>query len=190
MFEQENITGSMNGNFTLTGRGNDLDKLQRSLAGNMSFELKDGTYEGMDVWYELRRARALLKEETPPEPVLPAKTRFSSVTATGVVTAGVMRNDDFVADLPFMQLTGKGNVDIPEGTVDYNLSARVYKKPEALEGATQEEIDDFTKTVIPMKITGTLTSPKVRPDVEELLRQRVEEEIEDKLKDKLKDLFN
>ena len=190
MFEQKNITGSMNGSFTLTGRGNDLDKLQRSLAGNMSFELKDGTYEGMDVWYELRRARALLKEETPPEPVLPAKTRFSSVTATGVVTAGVMRNDDFVADLPFMQLTGKGNVDIPKATVDYNLRARVYKKPEALNGATQEEIDDFTRTVIPLKITGTLTSPKVRPDVEDLLRQRVEEEIEEKLKDKLKDLFN
>jgi AsmA protein len=190
MFEQENISGSLNGNFTLTGRGNDLDKIQRSLAGSMSFELKDGTYEGVDVWYELRRARALLKEETPPEPRLPARTKFSSVTATGVVTAGVMRNDDFVADLPFMQLTGKGNVDIPNGTVDYNLRARVYKKPEALEGATQEEIDDFTKTVIPLKISGPLTSPKVRPDVEELLRQRVEEEIEDKLKDKLKDLFN
>jgi AsmA protein len=190
MFEQENITGSLNGNFTLTGRGNDLDKIQRSLSGSMSFELKDGTYEGVDVWYELRRARALLKEETPPEPRLPARTKFSSVTATGVVTAGVMRNDDFVADLPFMQLTGKGNVDIPNGTVDYNLRARVYKKPEALEGATQEEIDDFTKTVIPLKISGPLASPKVRPDVEELLRQRVEEEIEDKLKDKLKDLFN
>ena len=190
MFEQENITGSLNGNFTLTGRGNDLDEIQRSLAGSMSFELKDGTYEGMDVWYELRRARALLKEETPPEPKLPGKTKFSSITATGIVADGVMRNDDLVADLPFMQLTGKGTVNIPKATVDYNLRARVYKKPEALEGATQEEVDDFTKAVIPLKITGTLTSPKVRPDVEELLRQRVEEEIEEKLKDKLKELFN
>ena len=190
MFQQENITGSMNGNFKLTGRGNDLAEIQRSLAGSMSFELKDGAYEGMDVWYELRRARALLKKETPPEPVLPAKTRFSSVTATGVVTDGVMRNDDFVADLPFMQLTGKGNVDIPQATVNYNLRARVYKKPEALEGATQEEIDELTKTVIPLKITGLLASPKVSPDLEELLRQRVEEEVEELLKDKLKDLFN
>ena len=190
MFEQENITGSMNGNFKLTGRGNDLAEIQRSLAGSMSFELKDGAYEGIDVWHELRRARALLKNETPPEPVLPARTKFSSVTATGIVTDGIMRNDDLVADLPFMQLTGKGNVDIPQATVDYNLSARVYKKPEALEGATQEEIDDFTKTVIPLKITGPLAAPKVSPDVEELLRQRVEEELEDKIKEKLKDLFN
>jgi hypothetical protein len=56
--------------------------------------------------------------------------------------------------------------------------------------ATPEEIDDLTKTVIPIKITGPLASPKPVPDVEELLRERVEEEVRDALKDKLKDLFD
>ena len=189
MFEKENITGSISGNFNLSGRGNDLGEVQRSLSGRMNFELKDGTYEGTDVWYELRHARATLKQETPPEPVLPARTSFSSVRATGVVTDGIMHNDDLVADLPFMQLTGNGDVNIPAGTVDYNLKARVFRKPEALEAATPEEIEDFTKTVIPLKITGPLASPKVSPDVEALLRQRVEDEIKDVLEDKLKDLF-
>jgi AsmA protein len=183
MFEQQNITGLLGGNFRLSGRGSDLGEVQRTLDGQMNFELKDGTYEGTDVWYELRRARALLKNETPPEPVLPARTPFSSVKATGVVTDGIMRNDDFVADMPFMQLTGNGNVDIPAGTVNYSMKARVFRKPEALAAATPEEIDDFTKTVIPIKITGPLSAPKVSPDVEALLRQRVEEEIKDKLKD-------
>ncbi|MDH3621317.1 MAG: AsmA family protein [Gammaproteobacteria bacterium] len=190
MFEQDNITGSINGNFKLSGSGNDLGEVQRSLGGSMNFELMDGTYEGTDVWYELRKARALLKQETPPEPVLPARTRFSSVTATGVVTNGIMRNDDLVADLPFMQLTGNGDVNIPAGTVDYSLKARVFEKPEALEEATPEEIEDFTKTVIPLKITGSLSDPKVAPDIEALFRQRVEEEVEDLLKDKLKDIFD
>ena len=189
MFEQDNITGSINGNFKLSGRGNDLDEVQASLGGTMKFELRDGTYEGTDVWYELRRARAVLKKETPPEPVLPARTKFSSVTATGVVTNGIMRNNDLVADLPFMQLTGSGDVNIPAGTVDYSLKARVFEKPEALEAATPEEIKDFTKTVVPLKITGSLSDPKVRPDVEALLRQRAEEELEEVVKDKLKDLF-
>ena len=190
MFEKDNITGSIRGDFKLTGRGNDMGEVQRTLNGNMSFELKDGVYEGTDVWYELRRARALLKQETPPEPVLPARTKFSAVTATSTVTDGIMRNDDFVADLPFMQLTGAGTVDLPEGTVDYRMKARIFRKPEALEAATPEEIEDFTKTVIPVRITGPVASPKVAPDVEELLRQRVEEEIKDALEDKLKDIFN
>ena len=190
MFEKDNITGSIRGDFKLTGRGNDMGEVQRTLNGNMSFELRDGVYEGTDVWYELRRARALLKKETPPEPVLPARTKFSAVTATSTVTDGIMRNDDFVADLPFMQLTGAGTVNLPEATVDYRMKARVFNKPEALETATPEEIDDLTKTVIPVKITGPVASPKVAPDVEELLRERVEEEIKDALKDKLKDIFN
>jgi AsmA protein len=190
MFEQQNITGSIKGNFKLTGRGNDMGAVQRSLGGTMSFELKDGTYEGTDVWYELRRARALLKEETPPEPVLPARTKFSAVKATGVVKDGIMQNEDFVADLPFMQLTGKGSVNIPEGTVDYGLRARIFSKPEAMGAATQDEIDDLTKTVIPIKVMGPLAEPKFTPDVEELLRQRVEDEIRDALKDKLKDIFD
>ena len=134
-------------------------------------------------------ARAVLKKETPPEPVLPARTKFSAVTASGVVKDGSMHNDDLVAELPFMQLTGQGDVDIAAGTVDYGLKARVYEKPEAMEGATAEETEDLTKTVIPLRITGPLANPKVSPDVEGLLRERVEEELKEKLEDKLKDLF-
>ena len=70
MFAQDNITGEITGSFTLTGRGQDMDAVQRSLAGNMAFELSDGSYEGTDIWFELRRARALLKKETPPKAVL------------------------------------------------------------------------------------------------------------------------
>lgn len=189
MFEQRNITGSINGNFKLTARGADAEALQRDLSGTMAFALKDGAFEGTDVWYELRRARALLKQETPPQPVLPARTPFSSVTATGVVTRGVMRNEDFVADLPFMRITGQGSVDLPAATVDYRLSARVFKKPEAMQGAAAEEIDDLTKVVIPLSITGPLVKPSVKPDVEKLLQQKVEEEVRERIEDKLKDLF-
>ena len=58
MFEQNNITGTIAGNFKLGGRGNDLGEIRETLGGTMSFELLDGSYEGTDIWYELRRARA------------------------------------------------------------------------------------------------------------------------------------
>jgi AsmA protein len=185
MFEQENITGTITGGFKLTGRGNDMGSVQKSLAGNMSFELSDGAYEGTDIWYELRRARALIKGSAAPEPALPPRTQFSSVSATGVVTDGVMRNDDLVAELPFMQLRGSGNVDLAAATVNYNLTARVLERPDGLENVTEEELADFTQAVIPLKITGPLSSPSVKPDVEKLLRKRVEKEIKDQLLDRL-----
>lgn len=185
MFEQQNITGTINGAFKLSGRGKDMAAVQQSLSGNMSFQLNDGTYEGTDIWYELRRARALLKGGAAPTPQLPPRTRFSSVSATGIVNNGVMRNDDLAAELPFMQMSGSGSVDLVAATVNYSLTARVLERPESLQGATEEELKDFTKAVIPLKITGPLTSPSVKPDVEKLLRKRVEDEVKGRLLDKL-----
>ena len=129
-------------------------------------------------------------KQEPPKAVLPAKTDFSTVRMTGVVTDGVMRSDDLFAELPFMQLTGGGKVDIPAATVDYGLSARVFNRPELMKNATPEELDELTEAVVPLKITGPLASPSVRPDLEKLLRKQVEDELKDKLKDKLKGLFD
>ncbi len=190
MFDQDNVTGGIDGSFTLAGSGNDMLAIQHDLSGNLSLELTDGAYAGTDIWYEIRRARALLKGEQPPEPVLPAKTEFSTVRMTGVVTDGIMRSNDLFAELPFMQLTGGGQVDIPAATVDYVMTARILERPEFLRDATAEELDEFTEAVIPLKITGPLASPSIQPDLEKLLQERVEDEIKDLLRDKLKGLFD
>jgi len=185
MFEQENITGSINGAFKLSGRGDDLAAIQRSLSGSMSMELLDGTWEGTDIWYELRRARALYKQEPAPEPELPARTRFSNVKVTGPVTDGVFHNDDLLAELPFMQLTGKGTVDFAAAEVDYRMTARVLERPEFVQEATEEELEAFTEAIIPLKITGPLADPSITPDVEKMLKEEVKEEIKERLLDEL-----
>jgi len=185
MFGQENITGSINGSFKLDGKGDDLATIQRSLSGSMSMELLDGTWEGTDVWYELRRARSLYKQEPAPEPELPPRTRFSNVTATGPVTNGVFRNDDLLAELPFMQLTGKGSVDFAAAKVDYRMTARILDKPEFAQGASEQELEEFTEAVIPLRITGPLANPSIKPDVEEMLKEEVKEKITERLLDEL-----
>jgi len=185
MFKKENITGTISGAFALSGRGSDMSAVQRSLAGNMSFTLTDGAFEGTDIWYELRRARALLKGGAAPKPSLPPRTRFSSVSASGVVTDGVLRNDDLAAELPFMRLSGSGTVDLAAATVNYSLVARVLERPEALPNVTEAELADFTEAVVPLKITGPLSAPSVKPDVEKLLRKRVEDEIKGRVLDRL-----
>jgi AsmA protein len=185
MFEQESVTGLIKGAFKLSGKGEELSAIQRSLSGSMSLELVDGAFEGTDVWYEIRRALAMIKQQTPPEPVLPARTRFSNIKASGPVTDGVFRNDDLLAELPFMQVTGKGSVDIAAATLDYRMSARVLNKPELMQDVSQGELSELTKAVIPVRISGSLAAPSVKPDVEALLKQRVQQEIEDQIFDKL-----
>jgi AsmA protein len=190
MFGQENITGTINGSFKLGGRGESLAAIQRSLGGTMSMELIDGAWEGTDLWYELRRARALYKQEPAPEPKLPARTQFSSVKATGPVSDGVFRNDDLFAQLPFMQLTGKGSVDFAAAEVDYRMTARILDNPEFVADVSPEELEEFTAAEIPLRITGSLADPSIAPDIEEMLKKEVKKKVEDEIKDKLlKKLF-
>ena len=190
VFERDDITGSIRGNFTLKGAGNNFAEIRKDLDGNMGFELLDGTWEGTDIWYQLRRARALLKQQPPPEPRQPPRTEFSSVRATGTVTDGVFTNQDLLAELPFLQVTGNGKVDLVTATVDYAMQARVLERPEFVRGATEEELSDFTQAVIPLRISGPLASPSVRPDVEALFKARAKQEVKkktDELKGKLLD---
>jgi AsmA protein len=185
MFEVENITGSVNGSFQLGGRGVDMNAIRRDLDGRMSVELSDGAWQGTEVWYEMRRARSYFKGLEQPQPPATPQTQFSTMKASGVVTDGVMQNDDFFAELPFMQMTGRGSVNFVEATVDYSVTGRVLEKPEFMTDVSPEELEDFTSAVIPFRISGSLASPSIRPDVEAMLKDRAEEEAKKLIMDKL-----
>ena len=156
----------------------------------MAFELADGAWEGTDIWHQLRSARALFKKEPPPERRNPPRTEFSSVIATGTVTDGVFRNEDLLAELPFLQVSGNGSVDLAEAEIDYSLQARVLERPEFVDGASKSELDDFTQAVIPLSVTGSLNSPSIRPDVDGMLKAEVKKVVDakgDELKNRLMD---
>ncbi|NOX68699.1 MAG: AsmA family protein [Gammaproteobacteria bacterium] len=190
VFEAENITGTIAGNFALNGRGVTIADIRRNLNGTMAFELADGAVEGTDVWHQLRSARALYKREEPPEPSLPLRTEFSAIKATGTVTDGVFSNDDLLIELPFLRITGNGTVNLDSTEIEYSVQARVFDKPEFVGELSDDERADFTKTLIPIKIRGTLASPSFRPDVEAMFREEVEKAIEEKKDELKKELFN
>lgn len=190
MYDVDNITGHVNGSFVLGGTGQTVSAIQRDLDGTMSFELVDGALEGTDIWHQLRVARARFRAEQPPEPSLPARTEFTTVQASGTVTDGIFENDDLLAELPFLQLTGAGIVDLGAAQVNYTMQARLLEKPELTRELSAGELEDFTEVVIPLRVTGALSEPSIQPDIEALVRQQVEEEIEERteeLKDRLFD---
>ncbi|MEM1173950.1 MAG: AsmA family protein [Pseudomonadota bacterium] len=185
VFDVDNITGAFNGSFVLAGRGEDLDAIRRDLDGTLSVNLSDGALLGTDVWYQMRKARATFTlQEPPPEPA-ELRTEISTLSATGTVTDGVLRNEDFLAQLPFMRVTGSGSVNLPEATVDYRATASILERPEFLEGATEDELAEFTAAEIPLNITGPLAAPSIRPDVGKMFENRLRDEAEDKVLERL-----
>lgn len=195
LFDSQRFSGRGTATIKATGSGRNTDDLLRTLDGNVSFNVADGALEGTDLWYEIRRARAVLRQQAVPERAGPARTTFDTLQGSGVLKNGVLTNDDLAIASQYLRIGGKGTIDVPKSTLDYKLIATVLKIPR--EGADPAQLQDLVDAEIPITVTGTFDDPKVRPDLEGYAKGRVKEELkkqEDKLKeklgDKLKDLFN
>ncbi len=197
MLETQRMSGRGNATIKALASGADSAALLRTLTGTLEFHVDEGALEGADLWYEIRRARALLKSQPPPERSGPERTPFTSLSATGKLSNGVLANDDLHVAMRYLQVNGHGTADLPASTLDYHLDAIVLKIPE--EGAAADA-QDIVGLKVPVLVTGTFAAPKVRPDVSALLKARAQQEIakhkdevikklQDKLQDKLKDLF-
>ncbi len=129
MFETRRVSGRGNGSIKASASGADSAALLRTLTGSLEFHVDHGAFEGADLWYEIRRARALLKQEPIPARTGPERTAFTALAATGRITNGVLASDDLLAALQYLQVRGHGTADIASGTVDYHLDATVLKIP-------------------------------------------------------------
>jgi len=198
MFETKRVSGRGSGAIKAAGVGADSAALLRTLNGTLQFHVDNGAFEGTDLWYEIRRARALLKQQPIAARTGPERTPFTAVAATGRITNGVVVNDDLIAALQYLQVKGRGSADIAAGTLDYHLDVAVLKIPEGQSDAAA--LGDMVGFTVPVAVTGTFAAPKVRPDLAGLVKARVKQEIDkkkdelkqqlqDKLQEKLKGLF-
>lgn len=206
ILDVNNISGTAKIDIAATARGATLGAMRKTLNGSFAIDVQDGAIEGFNLWESIREAYATLKGRAYQRGNAPERTEFAELAATGRINKGVVHNNDLVAKLPFLRVAGSGTVDIAAATLDYTLEATVLKSPE-LRG----DIEELTGTAIPVRLTGPVLDPKVRPDVKTVLerkakealerkeqelrdkaKDKIEEEqerLEDKLKDKLKDLF-
>lgn len=190
----QRFSGRGSANVKLTGSGRNSDDVMNTLDGNVDFSVADGALEGVDLWYEIRRARAVLKQQSIPERTGAARTPFDSMKGSGVMHQGVLDNNDLNIASQYLRVGGQGKLDLPKNSLDYNLTATVLKIPP--EGSDPAQMQDIVDAQIPIRITGALDDPKVRPDVEGYVKERAkkelkkqEEKIKDKLGDKLKNLL-
>jgi AsmA protein len=198
-FETDRVSGKGTANIKLSGTGRTTDDVMQALDGTLDFKVQDGALEGADLWYEIRRARAVLKQQAIPARTGPERTPFSSLQGTGTMKDGVLTNNDLNVAMQYLTVSGAGTVDIPKNALDYKLVAKVLKIPR--EGAaTVAQEQDLVDAEIPVNVTGALTDPTIRPDIEGYLKgkvkqefdkekDKIEEKVKDKIGDKLKDLF-
>ena len=197
---QDLLEGRGNVALDLAATGNLVSAMKKTLNGKASLELKEGAIKGINLAQYLRDAKALLsggKREAERGAVAGEKTDFSELTASFDIKNGIAHNGDLLAKSPFLRLTGEGDINLPDSTVNY--LAKVAAVASAA-GQGGKEAADLKGLSVPVRVSGPFTALKYRIEFGSVLsdsaKQKLEEKkevikdkLEDKLKEKLKKLF-
>ncbi len=195
-FDSARLSGRADANVAVTAAGNTDDALMHSLFGKIDANVKQGALNGIDIVYEMQRVNALLKRQVPPQRSGPVRTVFNALQANGTLNKGVLSIEDLRLETDFLKVRGKGTLDTATEAINYQLVTSV-SKGSADRGAVGGGLDALSSVEVPLTITGSLSSPTVRPDIEALAKGKLGQEVQKKasdlvkkkLGDKLKDLL-
>ena len=180
-FDSGRLSGRADANVAVTGSGNTDDAIIRSLNGKIDANVKQGAVIGIDIVYELQRVNALLKRQIPSQRTGagPARTVFNTLQTNGTLAKGVLQIDDLRMETDFLKVHGRGTLDTATEAINYQLVTSVNKLPPA-GGATGNGLDALAAVEVPLTITGTMSSPTVRPDIDALAKGKLGQEVQKK----------
>lgn len=136
----------------ITTSGNTVNAIKAGLNGAFNTAFTDGSVNGINVGYQIRRAKAALSGESLAEEQGVVKTDFSSLSVSGKFTNGVMSSDDLDMRSPLLRLGGEGTVDLPGEAVDYTLDTLISGTSEGQGGA---ELESLAGLNLSIPIRGT-----------------------------------
>jgi AsmA protein len=177
------VTGRTDLTAVLSARGGDTATLLRTMDGDVSFRINEGTLERIDMVNSMCGTLAafdfdrinkktlaagaiglLLNSMAEPKQGQAAaagsgSTRFTTLSGSARIDKGVARNEDLDLASPVVRVTGAGTVDLPRQQIDYDANAELVQ---ACAGIGKR---DLAGHLIPVKVSGPLSKPKVQPTI-------------------------
>ncbi len=174
-------------------RGNTVTAMKKALDGKAALNLADGAVKGINIAETIRNVKAKLgglKGQQTQAADKAQKTDFTDLKASFLIKSGVAHNDDLSLKSPLLRLTGAGDINIGEDSLNYLAKASVVESGKGQGGA---ELASLKGVTIPVRISGPFKSPQYNLDfggaVTEVVKQKTEEAVKGKLQDKLKGLL-
>lgn len=167
----QKFSSTFNLNISLNARGASGKEMFNNLSGNGKVLLNSGSYQGIDIHYEVRRVHALLNTKPLPEKSSPPATNFDQLTMSFKIDQGLLATDDFSVQALDYQATGKGSINLLANNLNLLISAY----------STRD--DSF---FVPIKVTGTITNPTIKLDAAVILKHVLNGAVKD-LKNTLQD---
>ena len=155
------LSGKGTLNVDVTTQGATVGALKKALNGKAAVNLADGAVKGIDIAGTLRGAKDKLnvlksQGQTSVEGDKSKKTDFSEMVASFDIKNGVAHNEDLSMKSPLLRVTGAGDIDIANETINYLAKPTVVASLKGQGGAGLEELNGLT---VPVKLSGTFAKP-------------------------------
>lgn len=169
----------------LTTAGNTVTAFKRALNGSARMDLKDGAIKGVDLAGALRNVKVKLGAgDAEQGGSQTEKTDFSELGATFTIKNGVAHNSDLNAKSPFLRLSGEGDVNIPEDSLDYTVKAAVVSTMAGQGGKERAELKGLT---LPVRVYGPYADLKYKLQFSQMFSGASKEALKDTAKQMLKE---
>jgi AsmA protein len=167
--QKHRLSGRAALNVKGVARGATVEAQLKTLNGNLEADLAQGALEGIDLAYQVNRARALFdrgvasQEDT-------KRTPFDVFKTSAQISNGVAETRDLTISSQALRVAGKGSANLSTKAIDFQLTASIQKSP------TTTLVD------IPLSVTGTYTDPAVKANVEAVAKSELKQKLQDILK--------
>jgi AsmA protein len=166
------LRGNLSFNTTLNTTGDTQQELTKNLNGSGKLTITDGAIIGFNLKDSLAKGEAAINKQPLPQTSGTPETSFSHLTASYVMQQGIVRNDDLSLLGGEISATGHGSIDLNYKTMHYIFTAQY--SPANKSGQPP--------LIIPVIVSGSLSSPAIKPDfsgvIKSLVTQAVEKKIE------------
>lgn len=183
--QQDILEGHGNVGLDITTAGNTVSAFKQALNGSASLNLKDGAIKGVDLAGAIRNVKSKLgAQDAEQSGSTTQKTDFTELTASFAIKNGVAHNGDLSAKSPFLRITGEGDVNVAQDSLDYTVKAAVVATTAGQGGKERAELTGLT---LPVRIYGPYSALKYKMEFSQMLSGASKEALKQMAKDALKD---
>ncbi len=177
------LEGKGNVAVNLTMQGSTVSAMKKALNGKLSLNLADGALKGIDIDKKLSAAQAMLSKGSATTQTQSAskdeKTDFKECKATFKVNNGIAHNDDLSLKSQLIRISGAGDINIGNDSIDYVAKATLVK--------TQGDQGSIT---VPLRVSGPFTDLKYTLDYAAMVKEAVKQKVDAKIESKKEELKN
>ncbi len=190
------LEGKGNATVNLATQGNTVSAIKKNLNGNAALNMESGAIKGINLTKLVHGAQNIGKSSAAEtlKPDAGDRTEFNELKASFKVNKGVAHNDDLLIKSQSLRVTGSGDIDIGNSSINYATKTTLADSVDTKNGsmtvpvALQGPFADLKFKVDYGAIVADVAKQKLNAKVDEK-REQLKQELQEKLKGGLKNLF-